>query len=391
MGETRETDINKIDFDKAKPEDLNFLVLENLKYIYIDEKSEIMDNILFIPEYSLSIRPNVVKLNNNLAVIDYFLYSPDWDREIYECSTSFGENKKNALSMAEGGFSFGLMSGVKFMQEKESFKTVETEFNGPHIWKLYSSNIVGMGEIPDTENPEELWTIIKDEIIKYLGNQKLVYVKVFAGRTNGEAMGECRINDEPIEELGDMIAEYVAGWDTKNFGTKKQFFFAVQEDSTYTPYPYTNEDIEKYVLLTANMFEKCKTEDDLHEMGMKLIDITGDKSLTEELMNFIPEICAERGFQKIIYPEKIEICIGDEEPKEYYKSQIYSYHIIKRAVNHLIDHGHILKDLFLKFIGISSIYNVICETKEKKGIDLPTKEGAMIKSMYGFSAEYKMR
>lgn len=57
----------------------------------------------------------------------------------------------------------------------------------------------------------------------------------------------------------------------------------------------------------------------------------------------------------------------------------------------MIDHGHILKELYHKFIGISSAYNVICKTLEKDKIDLTKEEGAVISAAYGFSKEYKLR
>ena len=69
------------DFTSIPMEDLNYFLLENMKKI-IDEKSEIRDNQLFIPEYSLSIKPKVVRAEENTAIIRYFLFSDNWDREI---------------------------------------------------------------------------------------------------------------------------------------------------------------------------------------------------------------------------------------------------------------------------------------------------------------------
>ncbi len=380
-----------IDFKKAELGDLNYYLLKNMRDVFLEEESEIRDNTLFIPEYSLSIRPDVIKSDESMAVINYHLYSEKWDREIFECSASMGTDRKHALSMAEGSFCFGIMSGIKFMMNGESFKEIETEYNGIHKWKMYSSNIVGMGDIPETKNPNEFWKILENEIPKYLGNQKISYIKVFAAKNNDQITGECRINDEPIKELGELIADYASQWNTENFGSKKQFFFAVQENSTYIPYPYNEEEIEKFVLEAAYMFDKCETEKDLDDMIVQLGEKTKDYDLAEELINFIPEICAERGFPDITYPEKINICIGEDKILEVNKSQIFSYNMIKKAVNHMIDHGHILKDLYFKYIGISSTYNVICRAKEKDGIDITKEKGAVISTAYGFSSEYKLR
>lgn len=355
------------------------------------EESEIRDNTLFIPEYSLSIRPQTAKSDSNMAVINYYLYSENWDREIFECSASMGENRKQALSLAEQGFIFGIMSGIKYMMKNEFFKEIKTEFNGPHSWKMYSSDIVAMGDVPDTINPKEIWGIIENEIPKYLGNQKIAYIKVFAAKNKDDITGECRINDEPIKELGELITQYISNWNTKNFGLKKQFFFAVQDDETYIPYPYNEEQIEKFVIETAEMFEKVETEKDLDDMLQNFGDKIGDYDLAEELMGFIPEICAERAFPNINYPEKVIIYMGEDKKLEVNKSQIASYYMIKKAVNHMIDHGHIMKELYHKFISISSAYNVICQALEKDKVDLTKEEGAVISTAYGFSETYKIR
>ena len=384
------TDINEKNFEKIETGDLNYYLIENIKEM-IGEESEIRDNTLFIPEYSLSIRPQITKSDSNMAVINYYLYSENWDREIFECSASMGENRKQALSLAEQGFIFGIMSGIKYMMKDEFFKEIKTEFNGSHSWKMYSSDIVAMGDVPETINPSEIWGIIENEIPKYLGNQKISYIKVFAAKNKDDITGECRINNEPIKELGELITQYISNWNTKNFGLKKQFFFAVQDDETYTPYPYNVEQIEKFVIETAEMFEKIETEKDLDDMLQNFGDKIGDYDLAEELMGFIPEICAERAFPNINYPEKVIIYMGEDEKTEVNKSQIASYHMIKKAVNHMIDHGHIMKELYHKFISISSAYNVICQALEKDKVDLTKEEGAVISTAYGFSENYRIR
>ena len=384
------TAINEKDFEKIETGDLNYYLIENIKEM-IGEESEIRDNTLFIPEYSLSIRPQITKSDSNMAVINYYLYSENWDREIFECSASMGENRKQALSLAEQGFIFGIMSGIKYMMKDEFFKEIKTEFNGSHSWKMYSSDIVAMGDVPETINPSEIWGIIENEIPKYLGNQKISYIKVFAAKNKDDITGECRINDEPIKELGELIAQYISKWNTENFGLKKQFFFAVQDDKTYIPYPYTEEQIEKFVLETADMFEKVETEKDLDDMLQNFGDKIGDYDLAEELMGFIPEICAERAFPNINYPEKVIIYMGENKKIEINKSQLASYYMIKKAVNHMIDHGHIMKELYHKFIGISSAYNVIFKALEKDKVDLTKEEGAVISTAYGFSENYRIR
>ncbi|WP_300358558.1 DUF6348 family protein [Fusobacterium sp.] len=381
--------INKIDFDKMELGDLNYYLIQNIKNL-LNEETEIMDNTIYIPKFSLSVRPNTMKADKNMAVINFHLHSDKWDREVFECSASLGRDRKQAFSMAEGSFLFGILTGIRYMANDEYFQKIETEFNGFHSWKMYSSDIVGVGDIPDTTR-DEFWDIIKDEIPKYLGNQKMTYIKVFVAKNGNEITGECRINDEPIKELGALLSQYVSTWNTHSFGSKKQFFFAVQDDSTYIPYPYDEDQMEKFVLEASSIFEKCETEDDFNNMIFSLGEKIKDYDLAEELINFIPEICAERGFPDIEYPESIDICIGEDKILKVNKSQIASYYMIKKAVNHMIDHGHIMKTLFHKYIGISSTYSVIYDAKEKKGVDITQNKETVISTIYGFSKIYNLR
>ena len=208
------TDINEKDFEKIETEDLNYYLLENMKEM-TGEESEIRDNTLFIPEYSLSIRPQTAKSDSNMAVINYYLYSENWDREIFECSASMGENRKQALSLAEQGFIFGIMSGIKYMMKNEFFKEIKTEFNGPHSWKMYSSDIVAMGDVPDTINPKEIWGIIENEIPKYLGNQKISYIKVFAAKNKND-ITKVKTKEAYGENSSTEEWEYQFAWDKEN-------------------------------------------------------------------------------------------------------------------------------------------------------------------------------
>lgn len=375
-------------FDDIPMEDLNYFLLENMKKM-IEERSEIRDNILFIPDYSLSIRPKVVRAEKNTSIIRYFLFCEDWDREIYETCVGVGNSRKNSLQNGEANFIYGLFKGLEYIFKKEYFSEITTVFFGKHRWKVYRSDIVGIGEPPKEEENDEFWDIVKNEIPNYLGNQKISYVKVFASKSGEDIACECRINDEPIKELGDLIAEKTKKWKVDSFSSKKQFFFLVQENETYTPYPYSDDELRKYILETSYTFDKCEIGEEYDRLIPVIGEKIGDYDLAEELITFIPEICAERAFPTINYPEKITIYFGEKLIKDFNKSQLASYYRIKRIVNEEIDKGNILNDLYHKYISVSSIYSVILRAKED-GVDL-LEEGGNIALCYGFSEVYKMR
>ncbi|WP_300360699.1 DUF6348 family protein [Fusobacterium sp.] len=378
------------DFRDIPIEDLNYYLLENMKNT-LEERCEIRDNMLFIPGYSLYIRPKVVRAEEGMAIIRYFLFSENWDREIFETCASFGKNRKNSLHNAEANFIYGILTGIKYISEKREFENIITEYNGKHSWKLYRGDIVGMGNSLETEgtDTDEFWNVIKDEMPKYMGNQKIIYIKVFGSKNGEEVICECRINDEPIKELGNLIEESVKRWGNKKFISKKQFFFVVQDEETYTPYPYSDDELRKYILDTAYTFDKCELGQEYDNLIMKIGEKINDYDLAEELIGFMPEICAERAFPDLVYPEKITLYFGDRGIGDYTKSQITSYYKIKKILNEEIDKGNILNDLYHKYIAVSSIYSVICQAKAD-GVDL-LKEKGSIALCYGFSEYYKLR
>ena len=151
----------------------------------------------------------------------------------------------------------------------------------------------------------------------------------------------------------------------------------------------SDEELRKYILDTAYTFDKCETGEEYDRLIDKIGEKIGDYDLAEELISFIPEICAERAFPDITYPEKVTIYFGDREVNDFNKSQIGSYYRIKKIVNEEIDKGNILNDLYHKYISVSSIYNVICSAK-KDGVDLLEEKGS-VAVCYGFSKFYKLR
>lgn len=84
--------------------------------------------------------------------------------------------------------------------------------------------------------------LLKEDIIKRLGNQKAVCVKVFNSALESKVIGECKINDIFVPELGDKIAEIAKKWVTDGYVTEKQYFFIVQDDDTISDYPYAGEE-----------------------------------------------------------------------------------------------------------------------------------------------------
>lgn len=373
--------------DSFPPEDPQQYVLEGLHELII-ENNIIKDGKLFIPEWDLTISPSVEELTENMAVLYFILECGSWDREMFECSVALAETPKRAINLAEGSFIFSILDGIRTMVAGEGSEPISTEFSGrKHNWHAYKSDIVGMGKNPEGGDIDEFWSLLKDGIIRRLGNQKFTYVKVYAAKNGDSITAECRVNNIVSRELSSIIFEIASKWNTDEFSSKKQFFFITQDEETYVEYPYSEEDLKDATLKAVKLFEECASDEDYQHYLERLTEELGDSNLAEELQAFIPEMCAENAFDSIQYPESILI-YNNGNSIEVYKNQIASYYTIQKALLDGFNDNLFLDDTFSSYVYISSIYGAICDAKEK-GEDLETS-GAVLMISFNFSDDYTL-
>ncbi|MBS4784785.1 MAG: hypothetical protein KH009_01600 [Clostridiales bacterium] len=194
-----------------------------------------------LPEWRLTLRPEVEQLQPNAVSLNFYLSSPDWDDPLFECSVALGADTHQALGLASGSFRFSFLQGIARMAAgEEPHEELDTTFAGaPHHWSVYLSNVVGLGNSPQLEGPQVYWNALRDGILRRLGNQKLCYVKVYGAKVNGEVTGECRIDDVKSEELSAVVAKLVESWEVEDFASHKMFFFLRQREDTILPNPYS--------------------------------------------------------------------------------------------------------------------------------------------------------
>ncbi len=364
-------------------------ILISMQSLLADEHCEIMDGALTLPEWRISIRAEIVQLKEQTAVLDFYVDSPDWDRRLFECSAALGSDRKQALGMAQGSFLFGMLDGIRAMVKDNPSAQLETVFAGiPHRWVMYQSNVVGMGDTPQNHEASTLWKLLREGIADRIGNQKICCIKVYGAKNGDSITGECRINNIVSPELSGMVADYVREWNTKGFGSQKQFFFLKQEEETYTPYPYSEEQLVRFTRQAIGLYGACVEQGSYEDYYDTLLNHLDDHHLAEELYSFLPEMCAEHAFTSLSYPESFSIHRGESDITVY-KSQLASYYPIQHALLQELGTDEFSNELYKAFIAVSSIYNVICSAKEQ-GADL-LETGGRIYVSCGFSEHYLVR
>lgn len=164
--------------------------------------------------------------------------------------------------------------------------------------------------------------------------------------------------------MGQIVGELVSKWQVQEFASQKQFIMLRQSEEIYTPYPYQAEDIATATQTAVRIFMGCDTQEKYEEFPVRLAEQLQDVSLAQELYSFLPEICAEHAFDAsyyMIYDALFEGFRTDQFDDETYK----------------------------QYVGVSSIYNVICNAKEQ-GADL-LETGGVLTLSFGMSDRYQFR
>lgn len=341
-------------------------------------KNEVRGKTIFVPEWNMTIAPQVEQCDDRIAVLGFRLFDDDFDEPLYECCAATGKDTDSAIGSCVGSFLFAFMNGIIQMKNGENGKPLQSAFGGKnHTWQSYNSDLVGMGEGVDGDEKAvatKFWDLLKSEIIKRLGNQKMCYVKIFAskaiGKEDAQVTGEVRINDVPSAELSALVYKHAEGWNVQQFASQKQFFFIKQEGEVENP--YSGEDgralLREKVKKAIALFMTVDSEEAFDALPGMLTVALGDDTLAQECFAFLPEICAEHAFQGAKFAETVQLSIGGGEPVSVYRNQLADFYPIGHAMLGLFASGVFgeqTNDIYKKLISLSATYSGISQILEK--------------------------
>lgn len=333
---------------------------------------------LLLPEWNATLTPAISQLTERGVVLDFYLYAPQWGRELYECCAGMGDSPKQAQGMAVGSFAFTFMQGIAAMERRENGQALTTSFAGhDHRWQVYRSNIVGLGKMiqPKETHPRVYWDALKDGIVKRLGNQKLCYVKIYGAKVGDNVTGECRIDDVKSDELSAKVAELVSQWEVEGFASQKQFFFIRQEEDTVLPNAYEGKEGQRVlngkVIRAVQMFHASWGKDDFDSLESRMARELGDPTLAAECMRFMPEICAEHAYEEhVTFGESVMLAGAGKLALDntVYKNQLADYYPISQALLGALQAGVFGEEtntIYRELIGYSATYGSIAKAQEQ--------------------------
>lgn len=350
-----------------QPQNALLSVLDTMCSFSEETEAYIDGDSVDFPQYQIRVRPIVEKVTENMVVLNFWISSPGWNEAFFECCAGAASDTRTAIGMAMGSFMFGFLGTAMDMNAEINFQKVTSKYaKTTHNWKMYKSNLVGMGDVKEIQTePDTYWNLLKDEIIARLGNNKNYYVKIFGSKYNDDVTGEVRINNIKSENLSNMVADFVRTWPNKEFASQKQFLFFSQEEDTIIPDPYCGGNgyqllMDKVKQAIDIYMELMDKEDfDYDEIYPAIKNAIGDPTLAYECFYFLPEICTENAFEdKFVAPEFVSFYYPKEDSELVYKSQLSNYYRIGYALFDLFEQGAFgerTNDIYRTLIGNSSV------------------------------------
>jgi|GEM_PF-2165551 len=364
--------------------------IENMLPVWVCELvgGTLESNTIALPEYNVTIEPWVQAIDTRdattMATLCFNITLPT-GTVLFELCAGLGEDVLDATSSALGSFYNGIYSAVCKLCHNNTLCSIEDTTH--RQWNVYLGDIVSMGSTPATP-VDCYYNLFESTLPNYLCNRATVYVKIYGAKNDDNITAECRVNNVISHTLSEILRTYIAAWPVSTFTSLKQFLLLEPTDkSTEKRYPYTQQEINEHVKTAVNLF--CDKNTEYGDIHAKLAELLSDADLASELYGFIPELCAERAFEKITSPDDIHIYINNKE-HIYTKWQVTAYHMIDEALEEGFQNNLFPEEAFRECVFCSSTYSVICKAKEESNADL-AENGTTITHYYTFNDSYTVR
>ena len=114
-------------------------------------------------------------------------------------------------------------------------------------------------------------------------------------------------------------------------------------------------------------------------------NIIYDINIREEIINFIPEICAEYAFKDAVFDDRADVIIGNNH-YNILKTQFTSYKYIEDSLIDGFSNNIFKKDTFNELVHLSNSYHIIYEAMQNNNVNI---DDIFVSVTFNFTEEYK--
>ncbi|MBQ8967876.1 DUF6348 family protein [Ruminococcus sp.] len=288
------------------------------------------------------------------AEIRFFIALPKAESLLTDRYISFGVSMNDAVSSAAKKFCAFLNSMFELIDGGED-DLFENYFDGElHLYKYGRETVVATIGDPAMGEVDDLFRCIKNDLSPYLGAKKYYWLSIDVLFNDDHMDVHCRINNEDIDRLCDILREHLAQFfKAGTCGQYQQQLLIEQSSRTYVPrkdnYNEAYNKMYKYVRECIPIIGNSSILVSYDELYRKILAVTGDDNSAWEVITFLPEVyvqeffkvkgtglvAMERGSQQLALTEfqispirviksEVEKFFSKNEPSEEFNQNIFS-------------------------------------------------------------------
>lgn len=383
----RKQKVKQSDTELLNTESLHTYVIESL--ISICTCGTLYNDAFVINDYGIYVYIDIIQIQDDMAQIVFQLHHEWLAEPIMESVASAGKNREDALYQACCEFAKNVLQVyLNALRGSEASSMIEVFLQERHYFQVYQGAIYGIGKREGVMQ-ESFWDIMGTQFIKRLGNKKAYWIKIFTSKNAEQVVCEVQINHREDGELSRSLLTYAENWDCiGDFHSEKQCLLFVQDDASFIPNDFTDNEISEYCRKAMKQFERCGSKEDVRKLRSQICSWCKDDSLGYEITGFIPELYCKYHYEEVEMGDRLFLIHNGKITRELYQSQLQSFVIIEKVIADYFLQEHPNQDALQRVLQFSSSARAI-----KKAIDAGDQMDELLLAGIGYviPEDYQIR
>ena len=275
-------------------------LLEQL--IRIVGQGELKNDGAYFAEELLIITAEYTESDQQMIQVIFTAESPLFQKPLIENFLAGGADEKQMFNRAAENYSVTvLLPLIQAVEQQETEILAFHLVNQSLTFNIYKSEVLYTGLLPERLTTVDLFDLIKDELVNFLGAERFYIIKIYSVFSVEEYRCEVSINGRINTKLSDIIAVYAQSWQNQSsFYTEKQQIFLRKSDATYLERTYTETDVIQTITEIVSLLGNA--HDDVYDEALLSVK---SKAPVGEVYHFLIEICCAELFSEIPCSDEI--------------------------------------------------------------------------------------